>query len=195
MRRPPAARRVLEVATASALDEDVLKEARRLARRGAVGALALEGGAFAVVTTPDGAQHAGWSAPTPTAWEAVEAGLLADAAAVRALLGPGPLEHAGGALEDVLADLVPEPSGWEPRCTCEEWLLPCPHALAVVLALADAVTRDGWTLLQLHGKDRDWVVAAEAARRARTLLAEVDGAQPSTISGVTSTCVRRELAM
>jgi uncharacterized Zn finger protein len=44
-------------------------------------------------------------------------------------------------------------------CTCDTWLDPCPHALAVLTQLAWLIQRDPFVLFQLRGLARDELLA------------------------------------
>lgn len=51
-------------------------------------------------------------------------------------------------------DLFPTPSDLRISCRCDQWSDPCPHASAVLRALADAMDRDPFMLFELRGLPR-----------------------------------------
>ena len=122
--------------------------------------------------------------------------VAAEAGRVAALLaGDLPhtlVEHA----EEAGVELLPFGSELGSTCTCEAWIDPCPHALAVMYQLAWLVEDDPFVLLHLRGlarddllarlhertespprdelEDPDVDIAVDAALRAAALLAELE---------------------
>ena len=122
--------------------------------------------------------------------------VAAEAGRVAALLaGDLPhtlVEHA----EEAGVELLPFGSELSSTCTCEAWIDPCPHALAVMYQLAWLIEDDPFVLLHLRGLARDDLlallhdrtehvadepdddpdldVAVDAAMRAGALLAELE---------------------
>ena len=68
------------------------------------------------------------------------------------------VEHA----EETGVELLPYGGELDAACTCDAWLDPCPHALAVLNQLAWLVEADPLVLFQLRGLPRDELLAAPA---------------------------------
>lgn len=173
MRRPTWPGLLRDAFGATALDDDVLKDARRHHRRRAVQAVdAVPGHLHG--TIDDGAErhHVHWQVePLGEAeWHDVEQDVLDSPLLTAALLDRRTAAGIPGA-DDVAAVLLPDPMELAASCGCEDWLVPCLHALAIGLALAALTREDLWLLLRLRGRSHDWLVAAEAAVRARRTLA------------------------
>jgi uncharacterized Zn finger protein len=62
-------------------------------------------------------------------------------------------------VEEAGVELLPYGGELGSACTCETWLDPCPHALAVLTQLAWLIQRDPFVLFQLRGLARDEVLA------------------------------------
>jgi uncharacterized Zn finger protein len=135
-----------------------LTRARKLARDGAVGAVATDPGAI-VAAVEDGEEL--WTAscrlPLLEA-EAVDAlveAVAAESGRVAELLaGRLPLdlvEHA----EEAGVELLPFGGELETECTCTAWVDPCPHALAVLSQLAWLLDDHPLLLMHLRGLPRD----------------------------------------
>jgi uncharacterized Zn finger protein len=174
--------------------------ARSLSRSGRIGQISVEPGRF-VAAVED--EHGLWavlgSVPVfdPAAGEAFVETVAAESGRVAALLsGDLPhtlVEHA----EEAGVELLPFGSELGSTCTCQAWIDPCPHALAVMYQLAWLVEDDPFVLLHLRGLARDDLlarlherteqvdgepdddpdldVAVDAAMRAAALLAELEG--------------------
>ena len=71
------------------------------------------------------------------------------------------VEHA----EETGAELLPTGQDVETSCTCDAWLDPCPHALAVLLQAGWLVEADPFVLFALRGLPRDDLVARLHAHR------------------------------
>ncbi|PZF87729.1 SWIM zinc finger family protein [Micromonospora endophytica] len=160
---------------ATALDEDVIKDARRHRRRGLVRSVASTPGVLAGVVA-DGAEirHVTWQVvPLAEAgWRDVEQEIQTSPLVMAMLLERLPPTGTPD-LNATMAALVPDPADLEATCDCEDWLVPCAHALAVGLTFAESTRDDAWSLLRLRGRTHDWLVAAEASARARQLLAQL----------------------
>ena len=175
-----------------------LATARALSRSGRIGQISVEPGRF-VAAVED--EHGLWavlgSVPVleTAAREALVETVAAEAGRVAALLaGDLPhtlVEHA----EEAGVELLPFGSELASTCTCQAWIDPCPHALAVMYQLAWLVDDDPFVLLHLRGLARDDLlallhertepvdgvrdddpdvdVAVEAALRAGALLKEI----------------------
>ena len=151
----------------SAYSEGDLRAGRRLARAGRVGQIAVGPGEFlaAVEEGDDVWTVTGALAPFD---EAAEHGfceaVAAEAGRIAALLaGDLPhslVEHA----EEAGVELLPYGGEIEAGCSCDAWLDPCPHALAVLLQLTVLVEQDPFVLLLLRGLARDELLARLHAR-------------------------------
>ena len=176
-----------------------LSTARVISRSGRIGQISVEPGRFvAAVEDEDGLWAVLGSVPVlePAALEALVETVAAEAGRVAALLaGDLPhtlVEHA----EEAGVELLPFGSELSSTCTCQAWIDPCPHALAVMYQLAWLVDDDPFVLLHLRGIARDDLlallhertepavtapdddpdvdVAVDAAMRAAALLAELE---------------------
>jgi uncharacterized Zn finger protein len=181
-----------------------LSTARALSRSGRIGQISVEPGRFvAAVEDAHGLWAVLGTVPVlePAAREALVETVAAEAGRVAALLaGDLPhtlVEHA----EEAGVELLPYGSELGATCTCEAWVDPCPHALAVMYQLAWLVDDDPFVLLHLRGLPRDDLlarlhertapadtngdadvdvdvdVAVDAALRAAALLAELESAE------------------
>ena len=66
------------------------------------------------------------------------------------------VEHA----EEAGVELLPFGSELDAACTCDPWLDPCAHALAVMYQVTWLIEADPFVLLQLRGLPRDQILAA-----------------------------------
>lgn len=150
-----------------AVDEAAYAEAdlvasRAIARAGQVGQIATEPGRFvAAVEDRRGLWTVEGTVPVLGAAEVaafVEA-VAAESGRIAALLaGELPhrlVEHA----EETGVELLPYGGELGSSCTCEHWVDPCVHALAVLHQLAWLVDADPFVLLQLRGLPRDELLA------------------------------------
>ena len=106
----------------------------------------------------------------PVLDESASAGLVeavaAEAGRVGALLG-GELPHAlVEHADEAGAELLPFGGEIEASCTCDAWLDPCAHALAMLYQVAWLVDADPVTLFHLRGLPRDTLLARLHAREA-----------------------------
>lgn len=185
----------------SAYGQSEQRDARALARAGAVGGITVDVGSV-VASVED--THGLWTARValPVLDDAALAALVvvvgAEAGRAPALLAgelPHPLvEHA----EESGVELLPYGGELDATCTCERWVDPCVHALAVMSQVTWLLERDPLVLLHLRGLPRDELlarlhertvpaepeeatdadldVAADAAARAARLLDLLDSA-------------------
>ena len=147
--------RAVEEAAFSVQD---LRRARTLARAGAVGAITVsDGGAVAAVTDGDDAFTVEVTVPVlDEADAAVFAELVAAGSGRIAALLAGQLPHAFvEAIEEAGVELLPYGGELGSACTCDAWLDPCPHALAVLTQLAWLIQADPFVLTHLRGLSRD----------------------------------------
>lgn len=134
------------------------RAARALARSGAVGGIIVDSGsAVASVEDDEGVWTARVALPTLDAagTDSLLEVVAAEAGRAPALLAgdlPHPLvEHA----EEMGVELLPYGGEFDATCTCEAWLDPCVHALAVLSQLTWLLERDPLVLLHLRGLPRD----------------------------------------
>ena len=78
-----------------------------------------------------------------------------------------PPAHPGGARGGGRGELLPYSGDFAWACSCDAWLDPCPHALAVGYQLAWLVDADPLVLLGLRGLPRDDLLARLHARAGR----------------------------
>lgn len=139
-----------------------LKLGRAHARSGGVGAITVADGTFvaAVFDRDDVFTVTGTVPVLPPDDQSVLVELIgAEAGRIGALLSgdlPHPLVEA---VEEAGVELLPYGGELGSACTCERWLDPCPHALAVLTQLAWLIQRDPFVLIQLRGLARDDVLA------------------------------------
>lgn len=150
--------RAVEEAAFSAAD---LRAGRSLARSGAVGAITVgDGTALAAVT--DGHDAFTVEVTVPVLDDAGAGAftelVAAESGRVAALLA-GQLPHAFvEAVEEAGVELLPYGGELGSACTCDAWLDPCPHALAVLTQLAWLIQGDPFVLTHLRGLSRDRVL-------------------------------------
>ena len=83
----------------------------------------------------------------------------AESGRIAAMLG-GQLPHAlVEACEEAGIELLPYGGELGSTCTCDSWLDPCPHALAVLTQVGWLLQDDPFVLLQLRGLSREAVLA------------------------------------
>ena len=139
-----------------------LKRGRTHARAGDVGAITVAAGAFvaAVVDGDDAYTVTGTVPVLPADDQSVLVELIAAEAGRIGALMSGDLPHQFvESVEEAGVELLPYGGELGSACTCETWLDPCPHALAVLTQLAWLIQRDPFVLFQLRGLARDEVLA------------------------------------
>ncbi|MFF4318729.1 SWF or SNF family helicase [Streptomyces sp. NPDC001568] len=148
-----------------ALDGEQVRQGRRYARTGAVGAVSVRpGGLTAVVRDPDGTAHRTdvlVQEFTEAQWDRLLALAVAESGHIAALLEREvPPELA----EDAAAagvDLLPGIGELDPRCDCGEWDH-CPHTAALCYRMARLLDQDPFLLLLLRGRpERDLLIQLE----------------------------------
>jgi uncharacterized Zn finger protein len=174
----------------SSYDEADLREGRTLARSGRLGSVGVEAGS-ALCAVEDAALTR-LDLPVldePTRAAFVEA-VAAEAGRIVALTA-GDLPHAlVEHAEEAGVELLPFGGELAWSCTCDAWIDPCRHALALGYQLGWLVDADPFVLLALRGLTRDGLladlhalrpaadddldVAAEAAEAAARLLDSLD---------------------
>ena len=138
-----------------------LRTGRSLARSGAVGSITVgEGNALAAVKDGHDAFTVEVTVPVLDDSDAAAFTELvaAESGRVAALLA-GQLPHAFvEAVEEAGVELLPYGGELGSACTCDAWLDPCPHALAVLTQLAWLIQADPFVLTHLRGLSRDRVL-------------------------------------
>ncbi len=152
---------VLRAVEEAAFSDTDLRAGRSLARAGAVGAITVgDGHALAAVTQGHDAFTVEVTVPVlddPDAAAFTEL-VAAESGRIAALLG-GQLPHAlVEAVEEAGVELLPYGGELGSACTCDAWLDPCPHALAVLTQLAWLIAADPFVLTHLRGLSRDRVL-------------------------------------
>ena len=151
----------------SAYAEEDLRAARSLARSGTLGPIAVERGRFSCTVLDDDrlpAVAGTLAMLDDEAWDTFVELVAAESGRVAALLaGDLPyslVEHA----EESGVELLPYSGelGW--ACTCDAWIDPCRHGLAVGYQLAWLVDADPFVLTALRGLPRDDLLARLHAR-------------------------------
>lgn len=140
-----------------------LRRGRAAARRGEVGGISIAPGSLlAAVREGDDAWTVEVSVPVleEPALKALVEVVSAEAGRIAALLD-GELshqlvEHA----DEVGAELLPYGGELSATCTCDHYLDPCPHAIAVLLQVGWLVDADPLVLFAVRGLPRDDLVAA-----------------------------------
>lgn len=147
----------------SAYDVRELRAGRSLARAGAVGGLTVDAGRVVAAVHDRDELHAVrvvvpvWEPADRAAFVEVVA---AESGRVAALLA-GDLPHAlVEHAEEAGLELLPYGGELEGSCTCDAWLQPCPHALAVLTQVAWLLEQDPLELLRIRGLAREELLAA-----------------------------------
>ena len=153
---------VLRAVEEAAFGEKDLRAGRALARKGSVGSITVtDGGAVAAVT--DGQDAWTVEVTVPVLHESDAAAftevVAAESGRIAALMA-GQLPHSFvEAVEEAGVELLPYGGELGSECTCEGWLDPCPHALAVLTQVAWLVQVDPFVLTHLRGLPREEVLA------------------------------------
>ena len=146
----------------AAYTEADLRRARSLARSGRVGGITVDDGSF-LAAVADGEEVWTVSGGLPVlddgAAQALVETVAAESGRIAALLaGDLPftlVEHA----EEAGVELLPYGGELDATCTCEPWLDPCVHALALMLQVTWLIERDPLVMLHLRGLPRDALLA------------------------------------
>ena len=152
---------VLRAVEEAAFGESDLRAGRALARAGAVGSITVDDGA-AVAAVSDGQDAFTVEVTVPVLHESDAATftelVAAESGRIASLLaGQLPLALVE-AVEEAGVELLPYGGELGSACTCEGWLDPCPHALAVLTQLAWLIQADPFVLTHLRGLSRDRVL-------------------------------------
>ncbi|MBF4163696.1 SWIM zinc finger family protein [Nocardioides acrostichi] len=139
-----------------------LTHGRRIARQGLVGGIrVVPGRAMAAVEDPRGPFAVTIEVPAldAVAQEALVEVLAAQAGRLVALLA-GDLPHdLVEAIEEVGVELLPYGGELTASCSCEPWVDPCRHAVAVLTRLGTMLDADPLVLLALRGLRREDLLA------------------------------------
>lgn len=153
---------VLRAVEESAFSADELRRGRSLARAGAVGSITVEDGrAIAAVDAGDDTFTVTVTVPEldSVAADTFVELVAAESGRIGALIS-GELPHQFvEAVEEAGVELLPYGGELGSACSCEGWLDPCPHALAVLTQLAWLIQADPFVLTHLRGLPRDVVLA------------------------------------
>ena len=152
---------VLRSVEEAAYSAEDLRRGRALARAGAVGAITVSDGA-AVAAVGEGQDAFTVEVTVPVLDDSDASAftelVAAEAGRIAALMA-GELPHAlVEAVEEAGVELLPYGGELGSACTCEAWLDPCPHALAVLTQLAWLIAVDPFVLTHLRGLSRDRVL-------------------------------------
>lgn len=162
----------------SAYAEEDLAAARRLSRGGRLGGIRVEAGRATVAVEDAGglwATQVDIPVLEPDGREALVEAVAAVAGRITSLLaGDLPhelVEHA----EEAGAELLPYGGELAASCTCDAWVDPCTHALALLYQLTWLVEADPFVLLHLRGVPREDLLAGlHAVPAVRTVPAADD---------------------
>ena len=174
----------------SAYGEKEQRTGRSLARAGAVGGITVDVGSLvASVEDHQGLWTARVSLPVldDTSMAALVEVIAAEAGRAPALLAgelPHPLvEHA----EEMGVELLPYGGELDASCTCDAWIDPCVHALALLTQATYLLERDPLVLVHLRGLPRDDLLARLHERAAP---AEPDDAGDADLDVAVDAAVR-----
>lgn len=181
---------VLRAVEEAAFGEKDLRRGRALARAGSVGSITVaDGGAVAAVTDGHDAYTVEVTVPVLDGSDAAAFTELvaAESGRIGALLA-GQLPHAFvEAVEEAGVELLPYGGELGSACTCEAWLDPCPHALAVLTQLAWLIQADPFVLTHLRGLSRDRVLRdLHRITEPAAVPAAVPAAAPSSVAATVS---------
>jgi uncharacterized Zn finger protein len=192
---------VVRAVEEAAFGEKELRAGRALARSGAVGAITVtEGGAVAAVTEGHDAFTVEVTVPVLDDADAAAFTELvaAESGRIGALLA-GQLPHAlVEAVEEAGVELLPYGGELGSACTCDAWLDPCPHALAVLTQLAWLIQADPFVLTHLRGLSREQVLRDLRQLRqpvGEAPLADGSGGDPTASDDVDDLVVAEDAAV
>lgn len=139
----------------SALDQDALKNGRKYACSGRVGAITIRpGGIAATVHGAADTYRTTLALPplTPAQWGRFLDQVAARAGHIAALLDRDMPHDLVTAAEDVGVPLLPGLGEPDPECTCDDWGHPCRHAAALAYQVAWLLDADPFLLVLLRGR-------------------------------------------
>lgn len=142
----------------SAYTETDLRAGRSLARAGAVGGIAVEPGSVVAAVTDRGeVRSVRVTVPVMDARdvEAFVEVVASEAGRVAALLA-GELPHQlVEHTEEAGVEILPYAGELEATCTCDAWIQPCAHALAVLSQVSWLLDADPLVLMMIRGLPRE----------------------------------------
>ncbi|MDP3889911.1 SWIM zinc finger family protein [Nocardioides sp.] len=147
----------------AAYGEIDLRRGRAAARGGQVGSLTVDSGSV-VAAVDEGDDTWTVRVGVPVLADGDRSMLVevvaAESGRIAALMS-GDLPHTlVEQLEDAGVELLPYGGELDADCSCDAWMQPCPHALAVMLQLGWLVDADPFVLLALRGADRESLLSA-----------------------------------
>jgi uncharacterized Zn finger protein len=166
----------------SAYDEGDLRVGRRLARAGVVGGILVEPGHLVAALAVPGEESVTASVLVPVLagvdTDALVETVGAEAGRIAALLSGDLPEGLADHLEEAGVELIP--SSFESSCTCDAWVQPCGHAIALLTQVAWLSEADPLVLFALQGLPREELLARLADRAAPTesRQSEASGEEP-----------------
>jgi uncharacterized Zn finger protein len=159
----------------AAYGESDLHTARSLSRSGGIGGITLDhGSVVAACYDRSGVWSVSATVPEldPVSRRAF-VGVVAGESGHLAALMAGELPHRlVEQAEEAGVELLPYGGELGAACTCDGWVDPCQHALAVMLQVAWLVDGDPWVLLRLRGLSPDELQAELAALDSREQSAD-----------------------
>ncbi|MFE3184109.1 SWF or SNF family helicase [Streptomyces violascens] len=159
----------------TALDGQQLKQGRRLAREGAVGAVTVRLGRItALVRDRDGSHHRSdvlLQELDEDDWDRFLAMAAERAGHIAALLDREMPPHLVEDATSAGVELLPAIGDLEPRCTCEAWDH-CPHTAALCYQVARLLDQDPFVLLLMRGRAERPLLDALQARSAAPVADE-----------------------
>ncbi len=143
----------------TSLDGRQLRKGRAYARRGHVGAIAVEPGCVAAtvrdVTLDEHRAVMRLEQLTDAQWDGLGEEIAAKSRHLLALLDgevPAELVEAAVAAD---APLLPSIGDLEPECDCDSWEFPCVHAAALAYQVSWLLDADPFVLMLLRGRDEE----------------------------------------
>lgn len=150
----------------AAYGESDLHAARALSRSGGIGGITVDRGSMvAACYDRSGVWTVSTTVPEldPVSHRAFVEVVAGEAGHLAALMA-GELPHRlVEQAEEAGVELLPYGGELGSSCTCDAWVDPCPHALAVMLQVAWLVDGDPWVLLRLRGLGPETLQAELAA--------------------------------
>ncbi|MFI1280033.1 SWF or SNF family helicase [Streptomyces sp. NPDC020858] len=167
----------------SALDGEQVRQGRKYARSGAVGAVSVRpGGLTAVVRDRDGTAHRTdvlVQEFTEAEWDRLLGLAAAESGYIAALLDREVPPELAEDAANAGVELLPGIGDLDPRCDCGEWDH-CPHTAALCYQVARLLDQDPFVLLLLRGRGERELLDELEARS----TAEAEAPQVSADEGV-----------
>ncbi|PSK93728.1 putative Zn finger protein [Murinocardiopsis flavida] len=176
----------IEALEDTALDQAQLKQGRRLARAGQVGAIVVSPGRIeADVHSRAESFHAvvGVERLDAAAWERFLDQVAAKAGHIAALLDKDMPHDLVEVAADAGVRLLPGIGELEPECECPGWELPCAHAAALAYQAARLLDEDPFVLLLIRGRGDRELLEGLSQRNARRAAAAGSGEGGDGVGG------------